>query len=79
VQKLMIKTQGHTGNAGTDPHSVNISIRWECKFHTLANLPPGIKPQESEWARELVWTIWRREISAAFTKNQNKISRSPSL
>jgi len=39
--------------------------------------PPGIKPQETEWAGELVWMIWRREISAASTKNQNTISVSP--
>jgi len=62
------------GNAGTDPHIVNVSIRWEHKIHTLASLLPGIKPQETEWARELVWMIWRREISAASTKNQNNFS-----
>jgi len=78
VHKLMIMPQRHTGNADTDPNSVNVSIRWECKIHTFANLPPGIKPQENEWVRELVWTMWRREISAASTKNQNTISLSPS-
>jgi len=69
-------TQRHMGSAVTDPHSVNISIKWDYKIRTLANLPPGIKPQEIEWARELVWTIWRRKISAASTKKQNTISLS---